>query len=103
MMDKVSVPDGIGGFVHEWQEGAPFKAAIVKNTTTEAQIAEQQGIAEMYTVTFAKTLPMEFHDVFKRLDDGAVFRSTSNVTDSKTPSVATFSFGQVTAERWKLA
>lgn len=103
MMYKVPVADGIGGFVHEWHDGAPFQAAIVKDNTLDARVAEKEGVTELYTVTFDKNLPIEFHDVFKRLDDGAVFRATSNVTDSRTPSVATFQFGQVSAERWKLA
>ena len=102
MMDKVSVPDGIGGFTYDWREGAAFQATIVKDNTLDARVAEKEGVTEVYTVTFSKTLPMAFHDVFKRLDDGAIFRATSNVTDSKTPKVASFQFGQVSAERWEL-
>ena len=103
MMDKSSISDGIGGFIYEWREGAQFQAAIVKDTTLEARIAEKEGVAEVYTVTFSKSLPLSFNDVFKRMEDGAVFRVTSNVTDSKTPKVSTFQFGQVNAERWELA
>lgn len=103
MMDRTSVPDGIGGFTYQWTEGAPFTAAIVKDNTTEGKIAEKQGVTELYTVTFSKMLPLEYHDVFKRVEDGAVFRVTSNVTDSKTPTAASFQFGQVSAERWTLA
>ncbi len=103
MMDKISTPDGIGGFVYEWTEGAHFEAAIVKNNTMQATIAEHEGVTELYTLTFAKNLPLEFHDVLKRVSDGAVFRVTSNPSDSSTPSVATFQFAQVSAERWKLA
>lgn len=102
MMDKVSVPDGVGGFKRDWVEGAAFKGALVKNASTEAVIAERQGIAEIFTFTFDKSLPIGYHDVFKRRSDGAVFRSTSDPTDSKTPKVATFQFAQVTAERWEL-
>ena len=103
MVDKRSVPDGIGGFMYQWEDGAHFQAAIVKDRTMEARIAEKQGVTEIYTVTVSKTLPLEYHDVFKRLSDGAIFRVTSNVTDSKTPKVASFQFGQVTAERWVLS
>lgn len=103
MMDKASLPDGIGGFVHEWQEGAAFQAAIVKDNTLEARVAEKDGVTELYTVTVARNLPLEYHDVFKRRSDGAIFRVTSNITDSKTPKVASFAFGQVSAERWELA
>ena len=103
MMDKVSVPDGIGGFAYEWHDGAPFAAAIVKDNTMQARIAEQQGVTELYTITFPRNLPLEYHDVLKRLSDGEIFRATSNARDSETPKTATFQFAQVTAERWKLS
>lgn len=103
MLDKRSVPDGIGGFTHEWVEGAAFSAAIVKDNTLEARVAEKEGVTEVYTVTTDKALELDYHDVFKRLSDGQVFRVTSRITDSKTPKVASFAFGQVNAERWELA
>ena len=103
LMDKHSVPDGIGGFTYEWTEGAQFSAAIVKDNTLQARVAEKEGVTELYTVTINKDLPLGYHDAFKRISDGAIFRVTSNVTDSKTPSVASIQFGQVTAERWELS
>ena len=102
MLDKRTVSDGLGGFSYEWVEGAPFRAAIVKNTTLEARIAEKQGVTELYTVTVDKGLVLQYHDVFRRASDGLTFRVTSNIRDSETPTVATFQIGQVTAERWEL-
>lgn len=102
MLDRRTVPDGLGGFTHEWQEGATFLAAVVKNSSLEARVAEKQGVTEIYTVTVNRGLTLQYHDVFRRVSDGAVFRVTSNVKDSETPNVATFQIGQVTAERWEL-
>ena len=102
MIDKRTVPDGVGGFVPEWVDGAPFKAAVIKNNTLEARVAEKQGVTELYTVTVDKGIKLQYHDVFRRLSDGLTFRVTSNIRDSETPSVATFQIGQVTAERWEL-
>ena len=102
MIDKKTVSDGLGGFTTEWVDGAEFKAAIVKDTTLAARVAEKQGVKELYTVTVSKGLSLQFHDVFRRNDDGAIFRVTSNIVDSETPSVSTFQIGQVTAERWEL-
>ena len=102
MLAKRTVPDGLGGFSIEWQEGATFRAAIVKDNTLAARVAEKQGVSEVYTVTVDKGLALQYHDVFRRLSDGYVFRVTSNIRDSETPSVATFQIGQVTAERWEL-
>ena len=103
MLDKRTVSDGLGGFSTEWVEGATFNAAVVKNNTLEARIAEKEGVSELYTVTVDKGLMLQFHDVFKRLSDQQIFRVTSNIKDSETPTVASFQIGQVTAERWALA
>jgi hypothetical protein len=102
IMDKQSVPDGEGGFSYQWVEGAPFKAAIVKNNTLNAKVAEKQGVTEVYTVTTERGIILELMTVFKRVKDGAVFRIKSNAVDSETPNVATFQFEQVTAEKWEL-
>ena len=100
LMDKRSVSDGMGGFVYEWTDGAPFRAAIIKDNSMQARLAEKEGVTELYTVTADKGVSLDFHDVFKRLSDGQIFRITSNVKDSETPQVSSFQFGQVTAERW---
>lgn len=99
MKDRRTVPDGGGGFDYDWVDGAEFQAAIVKDSTLAARVAEKQGVSELYTVTVDKGLHLEFHDVFVRVEDGAIFRVTSNIADSETPTVATFQIGQVTAER----
>lgn len=102
MLDKRTVPDGLGSFTYQWQEGATFKAAVIKDNTLSARVAEKQGVTEVYTVTVDKGLQLQYHDVFRRISDGAVFRVTSNIIDSETPSVSSFQIGQVTAERWEL-
>lgn len=102
MIDKRTVPDGLGGFKPTWVDGAEFQAAIVKDSTLAARVAEKQGVTEIYTITVNRGLVLQYHDVFRRVSDGAVFRVTSNISDSETPDVATFQIGQVTAERWEL-
>lgn len=102
MIDKRTVPDGLGGFRPTWVDGAGFQAAIVKDNTLAARVAEKQGVTEIYTITVNRGLVLQYHDVFRRVSDGAVFRVTSNISDSETPDVATFQIGQVTAERWEL-
>lgn len=102
MVDKWSVPDGLGGFEYKWVDGAEFKAAIVKDSTMAARVAEKQGVTEVYTITVQRGVKLEFHSVFRRVSDGAIFRVTYNVADSETPDVSTFQIGQVTAERWEL-
>lgn len=103
VMDEAKVPDGEGGFTTAWREGAEFEAAIVKDTSLEARIAEKDGLTNTYTVTASVNAGLEFHDVFKRKSDGQVFRVTSNGDDRRTPPVASFQFEQVSAEEWSLS
>ena len=102
-MEKTRVPDGEGGWTAVWTSGAEFDAAIVMDTTMQARVAESAGMKSVYTVTTDRTLPLDFHDVFRRLSDGKTFRVTSDSSDKETPSVASFQFAQVSAEEWVLA
>lgn len=102
MLDKRSVPDGVGGIVAEWAEGAVFKAAIVFDSSIEARVGEKQGVTSLYTVTTRKNVSLSYHDVFKRLSDGKIFRITSDGDDQYTPTSSTLNMRQVTAEEWSL-
>lgn len=102
LIEKKCVPDGESGFVTTWTDGAEFTAAIALNSSMEARIAEKQGVTSVYTVTTPQTAPLEYHDVFKRLPDGQVFRVTSNSKDVETPARATFQVMQASAEKWEL-
>lgn len=100
MMDKVSVPDGLGGFDFVWQDGAGFKATINKVSSPEMLIAEKQGITETYTVVTNSNVNLQYHDVFRRVEDGQIFRVTSNIVDSKAPPHSSVQIAKVTAEKW---
>lgn len=102
LMEKVRVPDGEGGWVPTWTEGAEFRASIVMDNTMSARVAEHEGMHAVYTVTTDPTAPLDYHDVFRRVSDGQVFRVTSDGADKVTPGSASFQFSQVSAERWEL-
>ena len=102
-LDKSKVPDGEGGYAVKWTEGAQFEAAIVFDSSMEARVAEKSGVTSLYTVSVPKGTPMEYHDVFKRLSDGKVFRATSDGDDKKTPQTASFQISQFTAEEFELS
>lgn len=104
MLEKTSVPDGYGGRMDAWKESAfSFKAAIVFDTSIEARVAEKQGVTSLYTVTTRKDIVFEYHEVFKRLKDGKIFRVTSDGDDKYTPNSAGLNMRQVTAEEWSPA
>ena len=102
MIDKTTVDDGYGGYDVIYQEGAEFQAAIVFDTSMQARTADAQGVKSLYTVTTSKALTLEYHDIFKRIRDGKVFRVTSDGDDKFTPQSATLDMRQVTAEEWRL-
>lgn len=102
LMEKQRTPDGYGGWTTVWTAGAEIKAAIHKDTTLDARIAENEGLTELYTITVYRDIPLEFHDVLRRVSDGEIFRVTSNIRDNTSPRFSGINFGQVTAERWEL-
>lgn len=103
MLNKNSQPDGYGGRIDKWVESDfNFNAAIVFDTSIEARRAEAEGVRSLYTVTTEKTVTLEYHEVFKRLRDGKIFRVKSDGDDKYTPSSANLNMRQVTAEEWTL-
>jgi hypothetical protein len=101
-MEKTRVSDGEGGFIVDWVDGAVFKAAITFDTSMQSRIGEKQGVSSRYTVTTSKNAKLEYHDVIRRLNDGKIFRITSDGDDKQTPESSGLNFLQVTAEEWVL-
>lgn len=102
MIDKTTIPDGYGGYETIWKDGAPFKAAIVLDSSMQARIAEKDGVTALYTITTNRSVNLQFHDIFRRERDGKIFRVTSDGDDKTTPASATLDMRQVSAEEWEL-
>ena len=103
MLNKVTTADGYGGYITTWTDGAEFDAAITFDTSMQARTADKAGVTSLYTVTTSRALTLEYHDVFRRVRDGKVFRVTSDGDDKFTPASATLDMRQVTAEEWSVA
>lgn len=95
-------PDGYGGFKRIYVEGAKFPAAVVLDTSIQARIADKEGVTSLYTVTTPRNIKLEFHDVFRRVEDGKIFRVTSDGDDKYTPDRTKLDMRQVTAEEFTL-
>lgn len=102
MMDKTTVNDGMGGFTYTWVEGATFDAFVRKESAPEIRVAEQDKVKEMFTVVVNRNVTLEYHDVFKRLGDGAIFRATSSTRDEKALEESTIPIARANCERWAL-
>lgn len=101
-LNHIREDDDVGSSVDYWSDGSKFMAAIVKNSTTEAVIAEREGITEIFTVIVKKGITLDYHDVFKRLSDGQIFRVTGTTMDSEAPNASTVKIAKTTAEKWVL-
>lgn len=101
-VDKSRQPDGEGGYITTWSEGAEITANARFDSSMQARIGEAQGVTALYTITTRKSVTLEYHDVIKRLRDGKVFRITSDGDDNSTPDSAGLNMRQVNAEEWSI-
>lgn len=102
MLDKITVADGYGGYTISYVDGAPFDCAVVLDNSLQARVAEQAGVSALYTITTKKAINLQYHDVFRRVKDGKIFRVTSDGDDKLTPASASLNMRQVSAEEWEL-
>ena len=49
LMEKKRVPDGAGGYITEWTEGAEFENYQYLDTSMEARRAQQDGVKSLYS------------------------------------------------------
>ena len=101
-MERKGSDDGEGGTRTEWIEGERIDAAIVRDTSTAAKVAEKEGVTSVYTITTKRNVLLGFHDVIKRLSDGKIFRVTSDIGDKVSPGMSLIDISQVTAEKWEV-
>ena len=102
LMEKKRVPDGAGGFLVEWTEGAEFTNYQALDTSMEAQWAEKEGVTSLYSALVDKAVPIEYNDVFKDKATGETYRVTSNPEEKQAPKSSTLPLKYFTAERWVL-
>ena len=102
ILNHVRTDDEFGGYSDAWTEGTKFMAAIAKNGSPEQLVAEKEGISEAFTVVVNDSIVLDYHDVFRRTRDQAIFRVTSRTTDSTAHPASTVRIAKVTAERWEL-
>jgi hypothetical protein len=102
ILDKSTEPDGRGGVITQYTDGAEILAAYSFNTSTEARVGQSAGANNRYTITTRQSVILQFHDIVRRESDGKIFRVTSDGKDNKTPASSGLNIRQVEAEEWKL-
>ena len=102
LLVKTRTDDPVGGYLTEWVDGASFTAAWEYESAPEITVAEQQGVSRTYRIYVDRTLDLDFHEAFRRTDNGQIYRVTNPGTDRKTPSFSTLNKRLIEVEKWEL-
>lgn len=102
LLVKTRTDDPVGGYQTRWADGISFQAAWEFVGAPEITVAEQQGVARTYRIYVDKTLDLDFHEVFRRTDNGQIYRVTNPGTDRFTPTISRLNKRLIEVEKWEL-
>ena len=102
IVDKRTAPDGYGGVVTEWVDGADINGAVTYDSSAEMKVAQAMGSTSAYTLTVRKNVSLDYHTVIRRKSDSKIFRVLANSDERKTPDSAKLNMLQYPVEEWKL-
>jgi len=91
--------DGQGGYYTEWRQGATFTNYQALNTSTEAQIAERQGMASIYGALVEQSVPLAYGDYYRDVGTNEAYRITSEPSEKQTPSSSGLSLKYYSSEK----
>lgn len=102
LLVKTIIPDPVGGYKPKWTDGTGFDAAWEYQSAPEIIVAEKEGVARTYRIYVDKTLNLDYHDAFRRTDNGQIYRVTNPGTDRNTPSFSRLNKRLIEVEKWEL-
>ena len=102
LLVRTRTKDPVGGYTTSWEDGAAFDAAWEYESAPEVTVAEQQGVARIYRIYVDKTLDLDYHEAFRRSDNGQIYRVTNPGTDRLTPSFSRLNKRLIEVEKWEL-
>ncbi len=88
LMEKKRTPDGAGGCITAWEEGAEFLNYQSLDTSMEARKAEKDGVTSVYSALVSQSVPIEYNDYFRDTKTGLTYRVTSNPEEKAAPRSA---------------
>ena len=88
LMEKERTPDGAGGYITAWENGAEFFNYQSLDTSMEARKAEKDGVTSVYSVLVNQSVPIEYNDYFRDTETGFTYRVTSNPEEKSAPKSA---------------
>lgn len=102
LITKTWVADPVGGYVPVWADGMHFSAAWEFQSAPEVTVAEQQGVNRVYNIYVDKTLNLDYHEYFRRVDNGQTYRVTNPGTDRMTPKTSRLNRRLIAVEKAEL-
>ena len=102
LLIKTRTEDPVGGYHTAWVDGAAFQAAWEFMSAPQVTVAEQEGVNRVYRIYVDPTLNLDFHEAFRRTDNGQIFRVTNPGTDRKTPGFSRLNKRLIEVEKWEL-
>lgn len=101
-LNKMVTPDGMGGWITIFTEGAEFPVLVELSGSVTQLVAEQRGFSGSYNITVHKDLPIDFHNVFKLKQSGRILRVTQDPDEQIAPESSTLDYKVGTAEKFTL-
>lgn len=101
-LDKKTIPGLGGSVITQWVDGADFNVLVSVTGTMEQLVAEQRGYTANFDITVDKSLPIDYHDVFRLKESGRILRVTVDPDQDPSPQMATFDVKVGKAELYQL-
>lgn len=102
-VELVRSDDGVGGEITTLIEnGVSFRGGVRMMNTREMKVAEANNIIASYKINIPKSVKVAHKDVVKDSDTNILYRVTSHPQDIVTPTISTFDFYIVYADRLEL-
>ena len=102
ILEKNRQPDGEGGYITTWQDGAEFINYQALDASMEARRAEKEGVTSVYSALVDLSIPIEYGDYYRDKETGLTYRVTSNPEEKQAPASASLRLKYFTAERKEL-
>lgn len=102
LLTKTRTDDPLGGYKTVWTPGLLFRAAWEYESAPEITVAEQQGVERTYRIYVDRALDLDYHEVFRRADNGQIYRVTNPGTDRMTPGFSRLNKRLIEVEKWAL-
>lgn len=99
ILNKTTQNSPEGGYITSWNECAHFINYQALDTSTEAQIAEKQGLSSIYNVLVEKGVPLVYGDYYRDTEAQTVYRVTSEPSEVQSPASSALNLKRFSAEK----